>query len=71
MTVDEILETVRAETKMQSIPLYKLERESGLGQHTVYSWLTNTRRKPRLDTLVILLDALGLELVVRRKGART
>ena len=70
MTVDEILEIVRAEIRRQQLPIYKLEQECQLGQHTVYSWLTNTRRKPRLDTLVILLDALGLELVVRKKEAK-
>lgn len=46
-----------------------IARKSGLGRQALYTALSENGN-PTLETLTAVLDALGLELTVQRKGQR-
>lgn len=66
MTVKEISEALRAEREAQKMSRKQLENMCGVHHTTIGAIETNTHAS-RLDTYVILLDALGLKLEVMKK----
>lgn len=67
MTWEEMRRAIGAEIEKKGVPVYRLEAEAGLGKATVTGWL-NGRTNPRMDSLMMFLDGLGLELELREKG---
>ena len=57
---------VNAERKRQSLLWKELSAKCGLAWETMKGW--NSRSGARVDCIVDALDALGLEMVIRRKG---
>ena len=70
MTTDEIIKVMARERERQGISYKQLQIKSGVELHTVAKWVCGAAR-PRLDVLIDVLDALGLELVLRRKNNGT
>lgn len=67
MTSDEIIKVMARERERQGISYKQLQIKSGVELHTVAKWVCGAAR-PRLDVLIDVLDALGLEIVLRRKN---
>lgn len=66
MTQDEIRRIVKAEKKRQRLTLQKVTDRSGVAYSTVQNFAIGIR-DTSLGVAIRLLDALGLELCVRRK----
>ena len=65
-SAQSVYAAVNAERKRQRLMWKELSAKCGLDWHTLKGW--NFRAGARLDCIVEALDALGLELVIRRKG---
>ena len=66
MTDDKIIAVIGIEAKRQGYTSYTLSTRCGFAHTTIYKWL-HAYNSPRLSMVCTVLDALGLELVVRRK----
>lgn len=66
MTTKEILIEIEKERVKSGKTLQDFEDEHGIAKSTYQSWLYRYRT-PNLETLIPLLDKIGLELIVRRK----
>ena len=51
--------------KTQRVSIESLAESVGVSPSTVYGWF-NGRKNPTYDNLIILADALGYELVLRK-----
>ena len=71
MTETEILDAVREEITRQGLSLNEISDMAGLGSGTASTILRyrGFNKTPRLYTLMQIVDALGMELIVRRKEA--
>ena len=58
---------VNAERKRQGLLWKEISAKCGVAFETMKGW--SIRPGARIDCIVDVLDALGLELVIRRKGA--
>jgi transcriptional regulator with XRE-family HTH domain len=67
-----ILEAIRREIKASGLSRYAISKETGIDQAQL-SRLMNGKFGLRIDTLEILADFLGLEILIRpkRKKGRT
>ena len=66
MTQDEIRRIMKAEKKRQRLTWRKVTDRSGVSYSTIQNFAIGIR-DTSLDVAIRLLDALGLELCVRRK----
>lgn len=66
MTDDRIIAVIEAESKRKGYTPYTLSDKCGFAHTTVFKWF-QLYTSPRLSMVCTVLDALGLELVVRRK----
>lgn len=66
MTTKEILIEIEKERVKSGKTLQDFEDEHGIAKSTYQGWLYRYRT-PNLETLIPLLDKIGLELIVRRK----
>ena len=67
----DAMEQFRRVVEAEGLTAYKLDCISaGLGHGTVRGWLHRGLR-PRLDLFERILNALGYEIVIRRKERRT
>ena len=66
MTTAEILLAIEQERIKSGKTLQEWEDECGIAKSTYQGWLYRYRT-PNLETLIPLLDKIGLELIVRRK----
>jgi len=66
MTQDEIRRIVKAEKRRQRLTWQKVTDRSGVAYSTIQNFAIGFR-DTSLDVAIRLLDALGLELCVRRK----
>ena len=60
----------RRERKMK---LKEISAQAGVSVSGLINWFYSSNRKPNLETVLLVLDALGLEMIVREKenGQRT
>jgi transcriptional regulator with XRE-family HTH domain len=60
----------RRERKMK---LKEISAQAGVSVSSLINWFYSSNRKPNLETVLLVLDALGLEMIVREKenGQRT
>lgn len=58
----------RRERKMK---LMEISAQAGVSVSSLLNWFYGKNRKPNLETVLLVLDALGLEMIVREKGANT
>ena len=60
----------RRERKMK---LKEISAQAGVSVSSLLNWFYSSNRKPNLETVLLVLDALGLEMIVREKenGQRT
>lgn len=60
----------RRERKMK---LKEISVQAGVSVSSLINWFYSSNRKPNLETVLLVLDALGLEMIVREKenGQRT
>ena len=60
----------RRERKMK---LKEISAQAGVSVSSLLNWFYGNNRKPNLETVLLVLDALGLEMIVREKenGQRT
>ena len=69
MTVEEIVGVVKGEMAKQGVSHGEMARRSGLTRQTVRHWKDGKRDTvPRLDALIMAAGALGLEIIIRKKG---
>ncbi|MBR3105855.1 MAG: hypothetical protein IKH30_01575 [Clostridia bacterium] len=61
-----VFAAVNAEREQQGLYWKELSAKCGVAWETMKGW--NSRSGARVDCIVDALDALGLELVIRRKG---
>ncbi len=45
-----------------------IEQESGVTDQTIYNWLQNKTRKPRLDTITKVAKVVGYKLTLVKEG---
>ena len=62
----DVVAVVNAEREQQGLYWKELSAKCGLPWETMKGW--NYRSGARLDCIVDALDALGMEMVIRRKG---
>ena len=70
MTTDEIIKVMARERERQGISYKQLQQKSGVELHTIAKWVCGESR-PRMEVMIDVLDALGLELALRRKNNGT
>ena len=63
----DVFAAVNAERRSQGMLWKELSAKSRLAWETMKGW--NFRSGARIDCIVDALDALGLEMVIRKKGA--
>jgi transcriptional regulator with XRE-family HTH domain len=68
-TVQEIAQLVRAERRRQDMDQKRLALVANVAVRSVHR-IEHAAETIRLDTLLRVLNALGLELAVRRRGER-
>jgi transcriptional regulator with XRE-family HTH domain len=68
-TVQEIAQLVRAERRRQDMDQKRLALVANVAVRSVHR-IEHAEETIRLDTLLRVLNALGLELAVRRRGER-
>lgn len=61
-----VYEAVNAERKRQKLTWKQISEQCAVAFETMKGW--SGRPGARLDCIVDVLDALGLELIIRRKG---
>lgn len=61
-----VLKQLKNELKYRDISIAALSKKVDISPSTLYDVL-NGRSMPRIDTLIDICDALGMELYVRRK----
>jgi len=66
MREDDLRRIIRKEKEKRGLTLEALEALSGVSRSTIGNWVTGSRNMT-LRTLILLLNALGLEIGVRRK----
>lgn len=66
MTVNEILRIFDDMRKIKKIPRSKIVEAAGMTESTFYLYL-NGRNLSQFNRIIKMLDAVGLELVVRQK----
>lgn len=67
MSVDDVIEFIRTEKSNRKISVRKMSKDTGIMRPTINSWIYSIHY-PRLDSLIVLLDYLGFELRIVRKG---
>lgn len=68
MTVEEIVDVVKGEMAKQGVSHGEMARRSGLTRQTVRHWKDGKRDTvPRLDALIMVAEALGMEIVIQKK----
>lgn len=68
MTYDNLIDIINIECRKRNISVYRLSKISSIPISTLYGVL-NKNNKAQMDTLCEILNALGLQLVVRPIGA--
>lgn len=66
MTLDEIIDKVEAERKKQGMHRNALAEIAGVHETTLKSW-KQRRTHPTVGALILVADALGLEVKVVKK----
>lgn len=66
MTEREIISALCDEQKKTGIPWTVIAERSGVAVATIYFWQSGERH-PSLTTLLLVADALGLEITIKRK----
>lgn len=66
MTVNKMLILIDRYRARLPMEVDELSKRTGLSRSTYKQWMNGTY-KPTLRTLMIVCDALGLELCIRRK----
>lgn len=69
MSYERLIETIRAECANKGISCYRLSQISTVPTSTIYG-IFHHRNKAQIDTLCILLGALGLQLRITSKESR-
>lgn len=64
----DVYAAVNEERKQQDVLWKEISAKSGVAFETMKGW--NFRNGARVDCIVDVLDALDLELVIRRKGEK-
>lgn len=67
MTESEVREFCREKMKDRHISQSRMATELYIGRHTLSYWINGKSNFP-LDGLIRLLDWMGYEIVIRRKG---
>ena len=66
MTLERVLKILFREMEQQGISQRQMQRICGVNAAEISSWKTG-KRNPNLTSLCTVMDALGLELGIRRK----
>lgn len=66
MTINQILRIIDRCREDQGMEIDELNAKAGLGRTTYKQWMRGVY-KPQLETVMLAADALGLEIVIRRK----
>lgn len=67
MNYDKLIERVEEECRIRKISHYQLSAISSLPKSTIYG-IFNHKYKAQIDTLCIILEALGLQLSIVPSG---
>ena len=65
-TCRSLMNVLRNEKKAKAMGYNKLAQSVGLSNATIYHWINGTE-SPMLYSFIKVLDALGYELIARRK----
>lgn len=67
MTENEVRDFCADKMKAQRLTYLRMSDELFINRHTLSSWIHGSANFP-LDGLIRLLDWMGYEIVIRRKG---
>lgn len=67
MTMQEIFSEMAAEIRESGLSLAELSRRSGVAIPTIRQWLNGTSRGCNVDSMIRTLNALGCEILIRRR----
>lgn len=62
---------IKDRRREMGLKLKELSARAGISTSGLINWFYSSNRKPNLETVLPVLDALGLEMIVREKGANT
>lgn len=65
--MDDFGQWLKAELKKRKMSLINLEIESGVSANSLVKY-TNGRTNPGLKNVLAILDALGIEVILREKA---
>lgn len=65
-TAERLLAVMRKEKERLGVPWYEIERKAGVGSYVTRNWLAG-QCMPTIETFSRVLDALGLELCIKRR----
>lgn len=64
MNYQTLIGIIKQECKRQNISTYRLAQISGIPTSTIYG-IFRGKNKAQMDTICMILDALGLEIVIK------
>ena len=67
MTINQVLLIIDRAREEKGMTIEELNAKAGLGRTTYKQWMRGLY-KPQMQTVMLAADAVGLEIVVRRKN---
>ena len=58
---------IKERRREMGLKLEELSAQAGVSVSSLINWFYSSNRKPNLETVLLVLDALGLEMIVREK----
>ena len=56
---------IKDRRREMKLKLEELSARAGISVSSLLNWFYSSNRKPNLETVLLVLDALGLEMIVR------
>lgn len=66
----ELLEEIKNAIKQSEKYITEIARESGVSRSTITKWLSGERDNPTLLSIASVLEVIGYELVIEKRGNR-
>lgn len=66
----ELWEEIKNAIKRSEKDITEIARKSGVSRSTIMSWLSGERDNPTLLSIESVLEVIGYELVIEKKGDR-